>query len=485
MIASFNRFIRNWYNQATFYQVGIFAFIIILVARLVSLGFPGLVDPSDARYTVIAENMIRSGDWISIKAFEKGALVPYWSKPPLVFWLMAVSESIFGLTPWAARLPSFLATFFTALLIHSFAKKHFSKEIGILASCLYVSSALIFAFAGVAMLDSVLTLFITALAIELYEYICCDASSKRWYRIALFAALGFLTKGPLALFFPALFSVPWVVIKRKYKIFLSLHFFLSIVLFFVIVTPWFYLHELRNPGFLKYFLIEENFHRFSSHTDKLLNGSLHPTPRGVAIPFFFLALLPALLFLCFSTRTYLVEIWRKQNEVLKILLIWAIAPVIFLALGKQVLIYYILPAIPPAVIIISLFIQSFKKKYLLMLTFFGCLLGVVTITTATSIENKKSTKILFEELSSKSLIKNEPLYFFVEAPDSAYHYAPWFIDNTTGRYSNTVRVIREQELPILKHGIVISRSVNEQKLKNIIQKDPEYVFGKWRVFLIG
>ena len=83
------------------------------------------------------------------------------------------------------------------------------------------------------------------------------------------------------------------------------------------------------------------------------------------------------------------------------------------------------------------------------------------------------------------MIKNEPLYFFVEAPDSAYHYAPWFIDNTTGRYSNTVRVIREQELPILKHGIVISRSVNEQKLKNIIQKDPEYVFGKWRVFLIG
>jgi 4-amino-4-deoxy-L-arabinose transferase-like glycosyltransferase len=43
--------------------------------------------------------------------------VPYFEKPPLLYWVNAASLRLFGETPWAARLPTRLAGLGTTLLV--------------------------------------------------------------------------------------------------------------------------------------------------------------------------------------------------------------------------------------------------------------------------------------------------------------------------------------------------------------------------------
>ena len=80
--------------------------LILMVAGLViffyRLGVPGLIDPDEGRYAEIAREFFVLGDW----GIAHLNLLPYLEKPPLVYWLTALSFKVGGFTELAARLPS-------------------------------------------------------------------------------------------------------------------------------------------------------------------------------------------------------------------------------------------------------------------------------------------------------------------------------------------------------------------------------------------
>ena len=80
--------------------------IIMLVRLLFSIVLP-FADTTEARYAEIARIMAGSGDWIT-PWFNDG--IPFWGKPPLSFWLQAISFNIFGFSEFAGRFPSWLAS---------------------------------------------------------------------------------------------------------------------------------------------------------------------------------------------------------------------------------------------------------------------------------------------------------------------------------------------------------------------------------------
>ena len=63
------------------------------------LGVPGLMDPDEGRYAEIAREMLVLGDFVTPRL----NFLPYLEKPPLVYWLTALSLSVGGLNEWAAR----------------------------------------------------------------------------------------------------------------------------------------------------------------------------------------------------------------------------------------------------------------------------------------------------------------------------------------------------------------------------------------------
>ncbi|NTV76298.1 MAG: phospholipid carrier-dependent glycosyltransferase, partial [Holophaga sp.] len=68
-----------------------------------------LWEPDEARYAEIPREMLASADWLTPRLNQ----VLYFEKPPLQYWLSAISMKAFGLHAFAARLPLALATLIT------------------------------------------------------------------------------------------------------------------------------------------------------------------------------------------------------------------------------------------------------------------------------------------------------------------------------------------------------------------------------------
>ncbi|WP_457333927.1 ArnT family glycosyltransferase [Rhizobacter sp. P5_C2] len=81
------------------------AALVLLIAAMVLLRLCGmawlpLMDTTEARYAEVGRKMLELGDWIT-PWHDYG--VPFWAKPPLSFWLTALSMKCFGVNEWAAR----------------------------------------------------------------------------------------------------------------------------------------------------------------------------------------------------------------------------------------------------------------------------------------------------------------------------------------------------------------------------------------------
>src|SRR5947208_14362916 len=72
---------------------------IFLAVQFASLFTPPLLDDVDASHAQVAQHMIESGDWVTMKLNG----IRYLEKPPLPYWLDAVCYSIFGQNVFATQ----------------------------------------------------------------------------------------------------------------------------------------------------------------------------------------------------------------------------------------------------------------------------------------------------------------------------------------------------------------------------------------------
>jgi len=63
-----------------------------------------LMDIDASQYASISRELLERNSWLQF--YDMGA--DYLDKPPMLFWLSALSLKIFGVYDWAYRLPSFL-----------------------------------------------------------------------------------------------------------------------------------------------------------------------------------------------------------------------------------------------------------------------------------------------------------------------------------------------------------------------------------------
>ena len=75
-----------------------------------------LLEPDEGRYAEIPREMLARGEWVV--PYLQGE--PYLDKPPLLYWLVMLSYSVFGVHDWAARLVPALAVHGTILMTYLF-----------------------------------------------------------------------------------------------------------------------------------------------------------------------------------------------------------------------------------------------------------------------------------------------------------------------------------------------------------------------------
>jgi 4-amino-4-deoxy-L-arabinose transferase-like glycosyltransferase len=342
-------------SNALFRTHAVFLFVFMLLVRLATLTFPDLVDTTEGRYAGVAQLMLQRDDWVTPWIHLQGVDKPYLGKPPLHFWLEQISFLIFGYNNFAARLPSVISLVGIGIALWVACSALIGAQAAVISVAVLGSSCMAFFLGGSVVLDVTLTLGIT---LALVGFLLAERGTRFGYLFFAGMGLGVLVKGPLASVLVIGIIAPWAVLYRlsqkSWPPHLSkLPLLSGALLFLAIVVPWYIWAEIRNPGFLKYFLWNENFGRYlkTDYGDEYGNG--HRQPFGAAWGMFFLAVFPWSVVISAAligkakrifTRETVVAVIR--DPLLLFALSWTLSSLVLLLGARQYTATYVFPSIP-------------------------------------------------------------------------------------------------------------------------------------------
>jgi 4-amino-4-deoxy-L-arabinose transferase-like glycosyltransferase len=305
------------------------------------LSYFGLVGADEPRYAQVARGMLARGDWITPVLGGK----PWLEKPPLYYWQAMLAYSVFGVSDWAARLPSAADATLMVIAVYFFLRK-FRPGLHLDGALMTASAAGVIGFARAASMDMPLSAMFTIAMLAWYAWY---VNGSRSYLAATYVFLGLATlaKGPLAPLLAAGIIVTFAAVKKDYGLIWRTLWIPGILLFCAVTLPWFVAVQLKNPEFFRIFILQHNLARFGS------NLYHHKEPFWYFIPVTLLALVPWVVLACASLIQSIRAWWLEPKEMLPsenalnvFLMIWLMAPVILFSISQSKLPGYILPGVP-------------------------------------------------------------------------------------------------------------------------------------------
>src|SRR5690606_22887791 len=201
-------------------------------------GLYPLLLPDEGRYVGVAWNML-SAEQYAVPLLDG---LPFFPKPPLFYWLTALSLNAFGVNEWAARLTSVAAATLTVTLVFWFLKNQVNQRLAVLTAFILMSAPLLFGASHYANLDMTVAGIITATVIAgATAAFRCERGQA--YRGALtlayaLAAAGFLAKGLIGVVLPGGILFFWLLGRRRFDLMLRLLWLPGIAVFLLLALPW-------------------------------------------------------------------------------------------------------------------------------------------------------------------------------------------------------------------------------------------------------
>ena len=324
--------------------------LVLLGVQLLAMWLLPLADTSEPRYAETARMMAETGDWIT-PWFSPG--VPFWGKPPLSFWAQAFSMRVLGVSEFAVRLPSWLATVAALWLLYQTALTLYGRESARRAVLIYLSFALVFLSAGAVLTDPYLAL---GTMLCMTGWLMAGRRPTLFWRYSFFLglAVGMLAKGPLIFLLVGGVLVPWLVVYKPARAtFAALPWLRGSALTLLLSLPWYLAAEWKTPGFLDYFIIGEHIRRFIvPGWSGDLYGTAHEAMRGTIWYYWLQASFPwglvviGLLVKALASRRGRMALWRAAGQAdTAYFLGWALFTPVFFTFSGNILWTYILPAL--------------------------------------------------------------------------------------------------------------------------------------------
>ena len=316
------------------------------LTTLPGLGVGTLWDNSETAYGEVAREILITGNWIVMH--QNGA--PWYVQPPLYFWIAALFAKLFGVSEFALRLPSALATIGMSAAVGYVVARVATERAGILAATI-LATALMQAVVGrLAIMDALLDLAVT-LAILAWFGTLRTGSLAWWYGGWLALALGTLAKGPVAPVVAVLVIVPWALWERaagrRMAGIAFPHMLLGAALFVAIVGPWALALERAAGGVA--FAEMLGHYTVGRYLGTIENQS---GPITYYVPVIVLGFFPWIAYLVPA----LLEGWReartaKDGSLARLSLVWTIVPFVFFSFAQTKLPNYIALELPACAIL--------------------------------------------------------------------------------------------------------------------------------------
>lgn len=238
------------------------AFLFALLGLiLVAIAGSGLdvMEVDAAQYASMSRDMLASDDWLQLH--HRGN--DYLDKPPLLFWLSALSFKLFGVHNWSYKLPSILFAFLGLFATCRFAALHYSKELARTAAIIFGASAAFLVMTNDVRCDTILTgSVITTIWLG-----SAWMEQRRWWQLigcAVAMACGMLAKGPMGVMAPLIALGGEVVFKKRWSVLRDPRLYVLPVLVGALLIPMCIgLYKQHGMHGLRFYFWEQSFGRIT------------------------------------------------------------------------------------------------------------------------------------------------------------------------------------------------------------------------------
>ncbi len=357
----------------------------------ISFGWPKF-SRAEVFFAECAREMIASSNYVTPLYHGQA----FFDKPILVYWFIIGCFKSFGISHFAARIPSIIASAATVAASAYACRALFGQRAGLLAAMALATSFMYLSFSALCMSDTMLVLVDSITLILMYAgYRSSDSPvgntavptlengsqsassasssnsetvkstgwtrSKLWFLAAASMGLGFLTKGPVAVVLPAVFFIAFLIAEKKLSLVKPKHIALGTLALCLIASPWFFLaYNANGMEAITYFFIRENLQRFS--------GATYDTHR----PIYFMLVslmggflpwsifLPPILYL--SIKQFLsdrkAKLSDEKTQAQLYLWLWIAVVIGFFSVSRGKIDYYALPAFPACAILTGYYLSK-------------------------------------------------------------------------------------------------------------------------------
>ncbi len=321
-----------------------------------------LLEPEEARYAEIPRQMLAEGQCLTPVWHGQ----PYWQKPPLFYWLVMVSYSVFGVHDWAARLVPCGAACATVLVTFWWGRRTAGMLAGLGAASILTLTPRFVYQGGMLTTDGLLGLWLTAglatghVALSPPLFPALGKGGKRrirwrwWLLSAVATGLGVLTKGPVTLVLVLGPILLWHWLDRRVPRlgWVPGAIFLAVVT--ILAGPWFCFFWSQDPTSAGDFFWLHNLRRFLTPFD-------HQEPLWYYLPALFVGMLPWSLlaaplgmFLCRRS----LGTARRRTEALGFFVLAFLVGLAFFSLSGCKRPGYVFPLLPPGALLLGTFLAG-------------------------------------------------------------------------------------------------------------------------------
>ncbi len=233
-----------------------------LLAVAVTGSLLDVMEVDAAQYAGMARDLLASDDWT--KLHFRGN--DYLDKPPLHFWLAALSFKLFGIHNWSYKLPSIGFALLGLYSTFRFAALHHGREVAWRAALMLAASAAFLLMTNDVRCDTLLT---GSVITAVWLGSAWMEQRRRWQLIgaSLAIAAGMLAKGPIGAVAPLLALGADLVARRRWMLLRDARLLLVPVIVGLLLTPMCLgLYAQHGAHGLRFYFWEQSFGRITGES---------------------------------------------------------------------------------------------------------------------------------------------------------------------------------------------------------------------------
>ncbi len=332
--------------------------LVALLFVFAGLGSPGISDNNEGLYAEISREMLVSHDWRHWVIPHLNGL-PYLEKPPLLYWLTALSFSLFGLAEWSARLVPAISALSCVAMMLRLGNAIQRPRAGRLGAFMFITGLGVSIMSRLLMFDMLLAACLTGALFSGYRYLTeGNPAQLRWSMLWL--GLGILSKGLVALLLyllvvgvfllsiaglgSALFRAAAGMLRPD-----------ALALLLAIVLPWHIAASLAEPLFPWLYFVNEHVLRFLGKREP------HDYYNG---PFWYY--LPRVMLYLFPWPLFVLGLLGRQQPLLaagtatlrRFLFVAWLLPLLFFSLSQAKANYYLVVVMPFAALHLAIALEN-------------------------------------------------------------------------------------------------------------------------------